>query len=57
MAGEAGTRSSVSDSVMDIAVPLDHDGNGTVDYIVYIADDKQEISDLSWRFSRSSCRR
>lgn len=50
MAGEAGTRSSVSDSVMDIAVPLDHDGNGTVDYIVYIADDKQEISDLSWRF-------
>ena len=50
MAGEAGTRSSVSDSMMDIAVPLDHDGNGTVDYIVYIADDKQEISDLSWRF-------
>ena len=50
MAGETGTRSSVSDSIMDIAVPLDTDGNGTVDYIVYISDNKREISDLSWRF-------
>ena len=30
--------------------PLDKDGNGTVDYIVYISDNKREISDLSWRF-------
>ena len=43
-------RSSVSDSMMDVAVPVDMDGNDVVDYIVYIADDKQEISDLSWRF-------
>ena len=50
MAGEVGVRSSVSDSMMDVAVPLDTDANGSVDYIVYIADDKQEISDLSWRF-------
>ena len=50
MAGGVGTRSSVSDSIMDVAVPVDMDENGSVDYIVYIADDKQEISDLSWRF-------
>nr|WP_297173483.1 ATP-binding protein [uncultured Agathobaculum sp.] len=50
MAGGTGMRSAVSDSVMDIAVPIDMDENGSVDYIVYIADDKQEISDLSWRF-------
>lgn len=50
MAGETGMRSSVSDSMMDVAVPIDMDENGSVDYIVYIADDKQEISDLSWRF-------
>ncbi|HIV97236.1 MAG TPA: cell wall metabolism sensor histidine kinase WalK [Candidatus Agathobaculum stercoravium] len=50
MAGGVGTRSSVSDSIMDVAVPVDMDENGNVDYIVYIADDKQEISDLSWRF-------
>ena len=50
MAGETGTRSAVSDSIMDIAVPLDKNGDGTVDYIVYIADNKREISDLSWRF-------
>ena len=50
MAGEAGMRSSVSDSMMDVPVPVDMDGNDVVDYIVYIADDKQEISDLSWRF-------
>lgn len=50
MAEEAGMRSSVSDSMMDVAVPVDMDGNDVVDYIVYIADDKQEISDLSWRF-------
>ncbi len=36
--------------MMDIAVPLDNDGDGAVDYIVYIADNKREISDLSWRF-------
>lgn len=50
MAGDAGTRSSVSDSMMDIAVPIDMDEDDGADYIVYIADDKQEISDLSWRF-------
>ena len=50
MAGDAGTRSSVSDSMMDIAVPIDMDEDDGTDYIVYIADDKQEISDLSWRF-------
>ena len=50
MAGETGTRSAVSDSIMDIAVPLDKNGDGAVDYIVYIADNKREISDLSWRF-------
>ncbi|HJC13386.1 MAG TPA: cell wall metabolism sensor histidine kinase WalK [Candidatus Agathobaculum intestinigallinarum] len=50
MAGDAGTRSSVSDSMMDIAVPIDMDEDNGTDYIVYIADDKQEISDLSWRF-------
>ena len=50
MAGEIGTRSSVSDSMMDIAVPIDKEGDGSVDYIVYITDDKSEISDLSWRF-------
>lgn len=50
MAGETGTRSAESDSIMDIAVPLDKNGDGAVDYIVYIADNKREISDLSWRF-------
>ncbi len=50
MAGSTGTRSSVSDSIMDVAIPLDKDGDGKVDFIVYIADDKREISDLSWRF-------
>ena len=50
MAGEVGTRSSMSDSMMDIAVPIDKEGDGAVDYIVYITDDKSEISDLSWRF-------
>ena len=50
MAGESGTRSSVSDSMMDVAVPIDMDEDSDVDYIVYIADDKREISDLSWRF-------
>lgn len=50
MAGETGVRSSVADSMMDIAIPLDQDGNGTVDFIVYVTDDKHEIFDLSWRF-------
>ncbi|MDO5142610.1 MAG: ATP-binding protein, partial [Eubacteriales bacterium] len=50
MAGGTGTRSAMSDSVMDIAIPIDKDGSGSVDYIIYVADDKQEISDLSWRF-------
>ena len=50
MAGELGARSSMSDSMMDIAVPIDKEGDGSVDYIVYITDDKSEISDLSWRF-------
>ncbi|MCI7124920.1 MAG: cell wall metabolism sensor histidine kinase WalK [Agathobaculum sp.] len=50
MAGGTGTRSSVADSVIDVAIPLQADGDGQVDYIIYIADQKQEISDLSWRF-------
>ncbi|MDO4269824.1 MAG: ATP-binding protein [Eubacteriales bacterium] len=50
MAGKTGTRSSVADNVMDVAVPIDKDGNGSIDYIVYVSDDKNEISDLSWRF-------
>ena len=50
MAGGTGTRSGVSDSIMDIAVPIDKDDDGAVDYIIYVADDKQTISDLSWRF-------
>jgi len=50
MAGGTGSRSSVSDSIMDIAIPLDKDNDGTVDYIVYLTDDKREISDLTWRF-------
>lgn len=50
MAGGTGSRSSVSDSIMDIAIPLDQDDDGTVDYIVYLTDDKREISDLTWRF-------
>ncbi len=50
MAGGTGARSSIADSIMDVAVPLDTDGNGSVDYIVYISDDKREISNLTWRF-------
>ena len=49
MAGGTGTRSSVADSVMDVAVPITGD-DGSVRYIVYIADDKREVSDMSWRF-------
>ncbi len=49
MAGGTGTRSSVADSVMDVAVPIMGDDGG-VKYIVYIADDKREVSDMSWRF-------
>lgn len=50
MAGGTGSRSSVSDNIMDIAIPLDQDDDGMVDYIVYLTDDKREISDLTWRF-------
>ncbi len=50
MAGGTGARSSITDGIMDVAVPLDTDGNGSVDYIVYISDDKREISNLTWRF-------
>ncbi len=50
MAGGTGARSSITDSIMDVAVPLDMDGNGSVDYIVYISDDKREVSNLTWRF-------
>ena len=49
MAGGTGTRSSVADGVMDVAVPITGD-DGSVRYIVYIADDKREVSDMSWRF-------
>ncbi|MDY3619309.1 ATP-binding protein [Agathobaculum sp.] len=47
MAGEIGQRGSAGDSVMDVAIPIDGGGER---YIIYIADDKKEISDLSWRF-------
>lgn len=47
MAGEIGQRGSAGDSVMDVAIPID---GGGARYIIYIADDKKEISDLSWRF-------
>ena len=50
MAGETGTRSLVADSVMDVAVPIRAGDGDQVDYIVYIADDKREVSDMSWRF-------
>ena len=49
MAGETGTRSAVSDSIMDIAVPLDKNGDGAVDYIVYIADNKRDGYDQTVR--------
>ncbi len=50
MAGGTGERSATADAIMDVAIPLDKDGSGEVAYIVYIADDKSEISDLTWRF-------
>ena len=43
MAGGVGTRSSVSDSIMDVAVPVDMDENGSVDYIVYILFRAEEV--------------
>jgi len=50
MAGGTGARSSSADGIMDIAVPIDKNDNGSVDFIVYISDDKREISNLTWRF-------
>lgn len=47
MAGNVGDRSSAVGSVMDFAVPID---GGDQQYIIYIVDDKREISDLSGRF-------
>ena len=47
MAGEVGDRSSVSGNVMDVAIPID---TGAERYIVYIADDKRDVSELSGRF-------
>ncbi|MFQ7689912.1 MAG: hypothetical protein ACLRIO_07860 [Butyricicoccus sp.] len=41
-------RARRSDSIMDIAVPRKN-GDGAVDYIVYIADNKRGFR-LSWRF-------
>ncbi len=50
MAGGTGARSSAADGIMDVAIPLDKDGSGSIDYIVYIADDKRDISTLTWSF-------
>lgn len=50
MAGETGRRSSVADSMMDVAVPIMAGGGEDVDYIIYVADDKRDVSDMSWRF-------
>ena len=50
MAGEVGFRNAAADSQMDYAIPIDKGEDGSVDYIIYIVDDKREISDLSWRF-------
>ena len=50
MAGGTGTRASVADSVMDVAVPIRAADGAGVSYILYIADDKREVSDMSWRF-------
>ena len=47
MAGEVGDRSAVSGNVMDVAIPIDAGGER---YIVYIADDKRDVSELSGRF-------
>ncbi|WP_283674460.1 ATP-binding protein [Butyricicoccus sp. Marseille-Q5471] len=47
MAGNVGDRSSAVGRVMDFAVPID---GGDQQYIIYIVDDKREISDLSGRF-------
>lgn len=49
MAGEIGYRNSATDSVMDYAMPV-LGRDGAVAYILYIADDKREISELSWNF-------
>ncbi len=48
MAGQASCSGSVIDSYMDYAIPLCLDGS--VRFIVYINDDKQEISELSYRY-------
>lgn len=48
MAGQASCSGSVIDSYMDYAIPVCL--NGAVRFIVYINDDKQEISELSYRY-------
>jgi len=48
MAGQASCSGSVIDSYMDYAIPVCLDG--AVRFIVYINDDKQEISELSYRY-------
>lgn len=48
MTGQASCAGSVIDSYMDYAIPVLE--NGAVRYIVYINDDKQEISELSSRY-------
>lgn len=48
MAGQASCSGSVIDSYMDYAIPVSVVGH--VRYIVYINDDKQEISELSSRY-------
>ncbi len=48
MAGQASCSGSVIDSYMDYAIPVCLDGS--VRFIVYINDDKQEISELSYRY-------
>lgn len=39
--GEVGFDNSLSDAYMDFAIPID-------DYILYISDDKHELSELTW---------
>lgn len=48
MRGQPSCAGSVIDSYMDYAIPVEV--NGEVKYIVYINDDKQEISELSGRY-------
>lgn len=45
MAGKVGEKINISDDYMDIAIPI----NGDKHYIVYIADNKSEMDELTWQ--------